>query len=106
MNNNGLNMYRQGDVLIERCEIPNHTQEVKPDAGRAILAYGEVTGHAHAFTAERVSMVTDGRDRYIDVKPGSVLGHEEHTHLPIAPGTYIVGQQCEYNEGEIRRVAD
>lgn len=43
-------MNRQGDILIVPVnEIPTDAVKVDRDAGRAILAYGEVTGHAHAF---------------------------------------------------------
>jgi hypothetical protein len=50
-------LYRQGDVLIrEVTEIPNNLNTVPRDAGRVVLAYGEVTGHAHAITDPAVSM--------------------------------------------------
>lgn len=45
-------MYRQGDVLIKPIKsIPNESllKKVDKDDGRVILAYGEVTGHCHAF---------------------------------------------------------
>lgn len=42
--------YRQGDVLLERiAALPSGLQLVPRDKGRVILAYGEVTGHAHAL---------------------------------------------------------
>jgi hypothetical protein len=45
--------YRQGDVLIERiAKMPTSTTPVARDAGRVILAYGEVTGHAHAIVED------------------------------------------------------
>lgn len=43
-------MFRQGDVLIVAiAAMPAEVTPEKPDAGRAVLAYGEVTGHAHAL---------------------------------------------------------
>ena len=48
--------YRQGDVLILRVNSVPDGLKVEPrDNGRVILAYGEVTGHAHAIADHRVS---------------------------------------------------
>ena len=46
-------LYRQGDVLLRAIDaIPDSaTFTVERDAGRIVLAYGEVTGHAHAIVA-------------------------------------------------------
>lgn len=42
--------YRQGDVLIQPVDsVPSDAIAVARDNGRSILAYGEVTGHAHAL---------------------------------------------------------
>ena len=49
---------RQGDVLALGVEaIPEDAKPVTRDRGRVILAYGEVTGHAHAIAA-RLSLGT------------------------------------------------
>src|SRR3954453_10783779 len=46
-------LYRQGDVLIARIdEVPEDLEAVPRDKGRVVLAYGEVTGHAHAVRGE------------------------------------------------------
>ena len=46
-----MKTYRQGDVLIRQVnEIPSQAK-VKKNVGRIVLAYGEVTGHAHAISA-------------------------------------------------------
>jgi hypothetical protein len=42
-------LVRQGDVPIVATTIPAGAVPVKRDGGRVILAYGEVTGHAHAI---------------------------------------------------------
>ncbi len=45
---------RQGDVLVlEIDDIPKDARRVPRDDGRVVLAYGEVTGHAHAIRARR-----------------------------------------------------
>lgn len=41
---------RQGDVQLEPvAALPAGCTEIKPDSNRIVLAYGEVTGHAHAI---------------------------------------------------------
>lgn len=43
-------MFRQGDVLLRPVtKTPGNLKKVPLDKGRVILAYGEVTGHAHAI---------------------------------------------------------
>jgi hypothetical protein len=61
--------YRQGDVFLERvASIPKGAKPVKRDAGRVVLAYGEVTGHAHAIADKHVTMLeVDEGIRYLDV---------------------------------------
>lgn len=105
--------FRQGDVLIVATEsIPQNVPLVPQDAGRVVLAYGEVTGHAHAFLGTpKVRLFRAGDDALvgyleIDGVPAS-LKHEEHTEHVIAPGKYKVLQQRQYTLArQIRRVAD
>lgn len=59
-NTKRLAQYRQGDVIIERVSaLPKGLQVVPRDGGRVILAYGEVTGHAHAFLEKGTQKLTD-----------------------------------------------
>ena len=45
---------RQGDVLlVPVASLPAGCVEVPNDKGRIVLAYGEVTGHAHAIADHR-----------------------------------------------------
>ena len=106
-------LIRQGDVLLRRrapltaAERAN-AQPVARDKGRVILAYGEVTGHAHALMDPGVAQLdlTDGT-RVLTVDPVSaLLCHEEHDALAIAGGTYEVIRQREYSPEAIRNVAD
>lgn len=54
--------YRQGDVLIERVDsFPANLTKVARDGDRVILAYGEVTGHAHFFGDA-------GTEKFVDEK--------------------------------------
>lgn len=101
------NQYRQGDVLLRRVE--NHPEDVRienPDNGRVVLAYGEVTGHAHVIDAALAQMYSAGGKDFLEVRPGATLRHEEHDELKLDPGYYEVIRQREYEQQGWRRVAD
>lgn len=112
-NNPQGQMFRQGDVLLRRVDaMPVGVQPEKTDNGRVVLAYGEVTGHAHAIActeAKSFSMAdaAGAVRRFLDVASGgAVLKHEEHSALPLPPGVYEIVQQREYFPDAIRNVAD
>ncbi len=102
-------MFRQGDVLL----IPTphrRSRTAKPvarDAGRIVLAYGEVTGHAHAI-GDALAELFEERDGRLYLRATSVvtLRHEEHDAITIPRGTYRVVRQREYSPEAIRQVAD
>ncbi len=105
-------MVRQGDVLLVPAdEIPESAKPVARDHGRVVLAYGEVTGHAHAIAAPGATLLADGDDRYLRLRDAATLVHEEHGPIAIAPGAYRVVIQREYvpapvNSPAWRRVID
>lgn len=101
-------IFRQGDVLVQRVDtpIPQGAEKVKLDAGRVVLAYGEVTGHAHAIPGKLASMYTWQGDTLLEVRKPTALTHEEHAPIPLEPGTYRVVRQREYHPEELRFVAD
>lgn len=107
-----IRQYRQGDVLIELVdEIPTDAKACKIE-GDVILAWGEVTGHAHRLAPEKVKPFAKGgvwspvAERFITALEGAALTHEEHGTIAIAPGNYRVVQQREYTPEAIRNVAD
>ncbi|HYM24954.1 MAG TPA: hypothetical protein VEU08_17175 [Vicinamibacterales bacterium] len=105
------------------------------EAGRIILAHGEVTGHAHEVFAgvaadDEIEIPAadffeepDGR-RILLVNRPCELRHQEHGPIaldpsnpqqyrqgdvlldPIGPGAWQVIRQREYSASEIRQVAD
>jgi hypothetical protein len=103
-------MYRQGDVLIEPLaageSIPAKATEVPRDAGRVILAYGEVTGHAHAISDDNAILMALGEDRFLKVEKQVTLSHEEHDPIVLYDGTYRITRQREYHPEAIRNVND
>lgn len=102
-----IKMFRQGDVLMRSARIPKDAkrQEVK---GRAVMAYGEVTGHAHAL--EQVQDIElyekDGRTYVRVLSAGTPLTHEEHGAIVLPKGDYERVIQVEYSPEESRNVAD
>ena len=116
-----MQMYRQGDVLIVKIdgEIPTKDQnpifDTQLGTGRTVLAYGEVTGHAHAIDPKSALLFpplagesAEARDRgFLQVLDGgAVLRHEEHTKIDLPAGNYQVIIQEEYTPEGLRNVAD
>lgn len=104
-------MYRQGDVLLLARTSPRpSTMTIVPrDEGRVILAYGEVTGHAHALAGEGLELwQSEGGNRVLVVDRPSDVTHEEHStiRLDTLEFGYDVIIQREYTPEAIRNVLD
>ena len=105
-----MTIYRQGDVLLRRVtRIPASTP-VPRDAGRIVLAYGEVTGHAHVIDApeaEATLLTTDQERRFLRLMAPASLTHEEHASITLPAGRYEVIRQREWTDAnEPRAVLD
>jgi len=100
-------MYRQGDVMVEACAVPDGAKRVEAEAGRLILARGEATGHHHSLVADAETDLYE-RDGvlYLRLAGVKVLEHQEHAPITLPPGDYRVARQVEYSPEEIRRVQD
>lgn len=99
--------YRQGDVLLKRVGVlPPEAKKRPDDAGRVVLAYGEVTGHAHAIDSSFATMYGVADKDWLVARPGATLCHEEHSALVLEPGIYEVIRQREYQNQGWRRVSD
>lgn len=104
-------MYRQGDVLIVPVKkLPKNIEPVDREAGRVVLAHGEVTGHAHAIKDREAALFRDPKLAAIFMHVSGddtvALEHEEHATIHIPPGNYQVVRQREYSPEAIRNVAD
>lgn len=103
---------RQGDVLLVPVhEIPAGLVAVPLDCGRVVLAYGEVTGHAHVIDRPDVVQflaadLDEMSDRFLRVEQEVKVVHDEHDPVVLAPGDYRVVRQREYTPERIIRVAD
>lgn len=98
---------RQGDVcLVPVNELPEGAKAVE-SKDRVVLAYGEVTGHAHAiYDTTKARLWDAGVERFLQVLAPVALSHEEHSPAMLEPGIYHLPQQVEYTPAELRRVAD
>lgn len=104
-----LSQVRHGDVFLKRVAVlPLGASRAETEPDRVVLAYGEVTGHAHAIKSKRVLMWNAGERRYITIDEGEpvLLTHEEHGTIQVPAGTYEVLQQRVYTPAEVRNVAD
>ncbi len=117
-----MKQIRQGDVFLVQVDaIPKDAQPLERDAGRVVLAYGEVTGHAHAIEESHATLLEVPREsaamptitpaeneRFLRIVGAAAnLVHEEHATIAIPPGTYRVVHQREWTDAdEPRRVAD
>jgi hypothetical protein len=104
-----MEIYRQGDVLLRRVEPAENIGKEKRRDGDLILAYGEVTGHAHRIKDETVREFTSEDRRFLEVMGISAdVTHEEHATVTLPQGVYEVIQQREYQPGPVpsRAVAD
>lgn len=104
-------LYRQGDVLLRRVKaIPAEAKANPRDNGQVILAYGEVTGHAHRIAdpdATGAVLLSVGESAtFLRLTKGAELVHQEHATIDLPAGAYEVVRQREYTPEEIRRVAD
>lgn len=103
-------MFRQGDVLIVPVNrIPLEYKRQPRAQGRVVLAYGEVTGHAHAISELGAELYgSDLEARFLEVlaEGGVALTHEEHATIIIPPGLYQVVRQREYSPESDNFVAD
>ncbi|HET6372677.1 MAG TPA: hypothetical protein VFG76_05185 [Candidatus Polarisedimenticolia bacterium] len=100
-------MVRQGDVLL--MAVPDDGRQGKQlprDRGRLVLAYGEVTGHAHAVATKDAEMFSVKDQTFLRMIERGELTHEEHGTIPLDRGLYRVIRQSEYAPEEIRQVAD
>ena len=106
-----MTIYRQGDVLIVSVDfIPKTVEPVARDKGRVVLAYGEVTGHAHAIKSPKAALFRDSKlaaiFMHVTGDDTVALEHEEHATINIPPGAWEIRHQREYHPEALHRVAD
>jgi hypothetical protein len=104
-----MQILRQGDVMLIRCEQPVDLKDAskeKPVRGYHVLADGEATGHAHRVAQTMAVVWATTAARFLEVKAQTMLEHEEHGKIGLEPGFYQVVRQQEYTPERVRNVAD
>jgi hypothetical protein len=99
---------RQGDVYLTKVGKVDLAQarRIAPVNGRLILAEGEATGHHHSVDCQTAGLFDLTGKTVLVVDTPTVLTHQEHGAIEVAPGTYWVTRQREYSPESIRRVID
>lgn len=98
---------RQGDVFLRRVDqLPEKIKKLPTN----VIAYGEVTGHAHKVEVDAgggVTLVEDEQgNMFVCVKGGATVVHDEHGAIGLPEGNYAVTIQREYDPVKERKVQD
>ena len=96
---------RQGDILFTRIDaLPKGLKKSKD----SIVAYGEVTGHAHRVVEDTGVAVLENEagEKFVEATEDWKVTHDEHGPIEFKAGTYKVGRQREYAPEAPRQVAD
>lgn len=103
-----VKVYRQGDCVIQPIDNVDlsKAEQIKPDNGRTILAYGEVTGHCHQLPAFAANQYKVGDREFLEVKKPAQLKHEEHAPIDLPAGLYEKKIAREYTPKGIVKVID
>src|SRR3990167_3460513 len=99
-------MFRQGDVLLLAvASLPKEATDITP-SDRIVLAYGEVTGHAHAIARTEDTITIPARyfdagaERFLQILEKTALLHEEHSAVMLDKGIYRQAFQVEEQRAE------
>lgn len=100
---------RHGDVTLTEIDaLPEGLKKVENN-GSFVLALGEVTGHKHVLTADKLEVFQDpeGRNYFKLISEGK-LSHEEHKTLTVAPKIFVQNAEREFDHFNraIRQVID
>ena|SRR3990167_10177061 len=101
---------RHGDVLLTKIDTLPEGKEIQ-HKGQHILAWGEVTGHAHRLTVkdkDDMKVVESGGITFISLVAPAPLTHEEHRQLEIPSGIWKLTFEREFDPclESIRQVRD
>lgn len=124
-------MFRQGDVLIVMvAALAAGAKRRERDNGRVVLAYGEVTGHAHAIERKDVvhydapnaeaaaqllladagftfEVTPVNAPSFLEIPTGAEVLHEEHGTVVLPAGFAVAIRQREWSDAdEPRQIAD
>lgn len=99
---------RQGDIFFRSvAKLPSGLKKRESN----VLAYGEVTGHAHKIitpSMDNLEMMSDEKGDIFVMSPKEqiVVGHDEHDQITLPAGEWFcISRQREYDPlSEAQRV--
>jgi hypothetical protein len=101
----------QGDITFIPVVKDSIMGNAEKHDGSFIVGYGEATGHHHKVTVANpadmeVIKVADGY--ILRLKSEATVTHQEHKPIRLAPGTYRVGHEREFDHFSLiaRKVID
>lgn len=99
-------VYGHGDVII--VPIAKIPEEANSDgSGKAVLAYGEVTGHSHQISEGIAAMFRYSNKQFLRIQSEmGLLTHEEHKMLRLPRGDFEIKIQREYTPNGWNKVVD
>lgn len=110
--------YQQGDVLVKKIDaIPKGAVKKEYREGYSVLAWGEITGHAHCLVENKTELFEFNQQMFLRVKEDTDLLHQKlngskavdaHTPITLPKGDYYIGivKEYDYFTDEARYVAD
>jgi hypothetical protein len=106
MTDKKLELYRQGDVVLERLTGQPRGITKRNTAGDVVLRFGTATGHSHRFTKGAVVHTSDDAE-FLEITDDTAdLVHDEHDTVVLPRGWYKVVLQREHTAQGIRNVQD
>jgi len=98
---------RHGDVeIIEIKELPKDLKKREEEKNKQVLAWGEVTGHAHRTDVGQLFQTKDG-ELYLKTDKLTTVTHEEHKNIELQPGNYRIQIKRQFDpKTDYRNVAD
>lgn len=100
--------YQHGDLLLSTVEGLPAGCTVIHDGPGAVLAEGELTGHAHRVKQSGTLLRAIDGTVYLKLDAPADLTHEEHKTIHLVPAIYEVKrvQEYDYLAMQARTVAD
>jgi len=83
-----MDIFRQGDVIVAPCSIPNGAKQT----GTEVRIASE-TGNPHVLKGK---VFSSGSQQYIVLDEPSQMTHPQHAPLSLQPGSYEVRTVRDY----------
>jgi|1_EtaG_2_1085319.scaffolds.fasta_scaffold05572_5 hypothetical protein len=112
-------LYGHGDVIVKEIdEFPENLIKKEYTKGFSVLAYGEISGHAHCLDSLKTELYEDENGVvYLRCKEDVELKHQKldgtqakdaHKTITLPKNNYQIGivKEFDYFTGEAREVAD